>query len=153
MKSKCVNSLTFLISACLLVSSSFLGSLIIFEANTRPAFADDFECNDTSIGVDTNEAEKKRTQNNIDSQSRNGSQMTLIPIGSGDFVGKTDAGTQTNIVDRSTQEIEKKAATRVVRGKNCDNANNNRQRLEEQKVRADEDKKRQDSMDNFFKNF
>ena len=153
MKSKCVNSPIFLLSACLLVSSSLLGSLITFEANTRPAFADDFECNDTSLGHDTNEAQKTRSENNIDSRSGDGSQTTLVSTGTGDSVGKTDAGTQTTLIDRSTQETEKKAATRIVRGKNCDNANNNRQRLEEQKVRAEEDKKRQDSMDNFFKGF
>mgnify|MGYP007080242988 CR=1 FL=1 len=153
MKSKCVNSLTFLFSACLLLGSSLLGSLSIFEIDTRPAFADDFECNDTSLGHDTNDAQKTRSQNNIDSRSSNGNQTTLVSTGTGDSAGRTDAGNQTTLIDKSTQETEKKAATRVVRGKNCDNANNNRQRLEEQKVRAEEDKKRQESMDNFFKGF
>jgi hypothetical protein len=153
MKSKRVYSLTLLVSACLLFGSSLVGFLSIFGAITQPAFADDFECNDTSIGVDTNEAHKTNTQKNIDSHSETGSQTTVVSTGTGDSAGTTGSGNATTLTDKSNQQTEIRTSSRVVRGQNCDNANNNRRRMQEQKVRADEDRKRVDSMNDFFKDF
>lgn len=154
MKFKHINPLSSVMLTGLLMATTGISSIVGFNGHMQAAIADEFECNDAAIGTDRNIAEKTRQQNDISLQRDERDQTTELAGGFGSNTLATgDSGKRDSMTDKSVKETEKRIADRVVRGKNCDNANNNRSELERRKIQAEEDNKRHQSMDDFFKGF